>query len=109
MKDYPLYEEFQQRKLPRDAGEWPASAIRIFRGLNKSGGDEEYKLSNRAMKTKVCSVTTSVSNREVAEELASKTSYTLENLKTLWHLSQCPLQHDFGVEYTEKDISAEPQ
>ena len=61
------------------------------------------------MKTKECRVTTSVSDWEVTEEQASKTSFTLVNLKTLWHLSQWPLQHGFGVEYTEKDILAEPQ
>jgi hypothetical protein len=43
------------------------------------------------------------------EEPASKASLTLENLKTLWHLSHWPLQQALGVEKTENDFSDEPQ
>ena len=101
MRDYPLKEGFQQRKLPRDAGEWPALAIRKFRWQVIPGSGEENKLSNRSMKTAECKVTIAVSDWELTGEPASKASFTFVNLKTLWHLSQWPLQQDFGVEYTE--------
>jgi len=71
--------------------------------------DEESILSRRSTKWPVCKVTISVSDLVVIEEQTSKSSFTLENLKTLWHLLQWPVQHAFGVEYTENDISAEPQ
>jgi hypothetical protein len=61
------------------------------------------------MEIAVCSVTTSVNDWVVIEEPASKSSFTLENLKSLWHLSQWLSQHGFGVENTEKDMAAEPQ
>ena len=55
-------------------------------------------LSNKLIKKLVCKVTKSVSVWAVIEEPASKLSFTLENLKTLWHLLQLPSQHAFGVE-----------
>jgi len=61
------------------------------------------------MEIAVCSVTTSVNDWVVTEEPASKSSFTLENLKTLWHFSQSLSQQGFGVEITEKDMAAEPQ
>ena len=109
MRDYPLNEGFQQRKLPRDAGEWLASSIKISCWLILEGIGEISKFSERQIKKDVCSVTISVSDWAVMEEPASKSSFTLEKLKTLWHLSQWPLQHAFGVEYTENDMSSEPQ
>ena len=54
-------------------------------------------------------VTISVIDRVVTEEPASKSSFTLENLKTLWHLSQWLSQQSFGVEKIEKDMAVEPQ
>ena len=70
MRDYPLQEGFQQRKLPRDAGEWPALAYRKFRWKVKPGSGEENKLSNRSMITAACKVAIAVSDWEVTEEPA---------------------------------------
>ena len=43
------------------------------------------------------------------EAPASKLSLTLENLKTLWHLSQWPPQQGLGTENIETDLAVAPQ
>lgn len=89
---------FQQRKLPVDAGEWPAISIKTARRSKESAKDVIFCLSNRLIKNDVCKVTKSARAWAEIEEPASKLSFTLVNLKTLWHLSQLPSQHAFGVE-----------
>ena len=79
---------FQQRKLPKDAGEWPAARLSTARCLTNIARGEIVALSNKSIKKVVCKVTKSVSAWAEIEEPASKLSFTFVNLKTLWHLSQ---------------------
>lgn len=79
---------FQQRKLPNDADEWPALEISTARCLKESARDKIFVSLNRSIEKVVCKVIKFKSAWAEIEDPTSKLSFTLENLKTLWHLSQ---------------------
>ena len=98
IRNYPLKERYQQRKLPRDAGELPALYLKFALWFIKPiRGEIEWK-SDITIKNAVCKVTKSEGAFTETEVPATKLSFTFENLKSLWHLLQVPLQQDFGVE-----------
>ena len=80
---YQLLKGFQQRKLPKNAGEWPAKSIKTARRSKESARNAIFCLSNKSIKNDMCKVTKSVSAWAEVEEPASKLSFTLVNLKTL--------------------------